>query len=77
MVGNNRRVVSQFFEAGPFESRYPHMVEFAGDGVIPERVVPSVLDVEVELCLMERGVDFLARGADLIRKCWVEVIGDD
>ncbi len=29
------------------------MVEFAGDGVVPKRVEPFVLDVEVDLYLME------------------------
>ncbi len=54
--------VTDFFEAESFESRYPHMVEFARDGMVPERVKPSVLDVEVELCLMELDVDFSVRG---------------
>ena len=54
--------VTDFFEVETFESRYPHMVEFAREGVVPERVEPSVLDVEVELCLMERDVDFSVRG---------------
>lgn len=34
------------------------MVEFARESVVPERVEPSVLDVEVELCLMEWAVEF-------------------
>jgi len=55
--------VTDFFETELFESRYPHMVEFARDGVVPERVEPSVLDVEVELCLMEGGVEFSVRMA--------------
>lgn len=37
------------------------MVEFAREGVVPERVEASVLDVEVELCLMEWGVEFSVR----------------
>ena len=53
--------VTDFFEDESFESRYPHMVEFAREGVVPERVEPSVLDVEVELCLMEWDVDFSVR----------------
>ena len=53
--------VTDFFEAEPFESRYWHMVEFAREGVVPERVEPPVLDVEVELCLMELSVDFSVR----------------
>ena len=50
--------VTDFFEAEPFESRYPHMVEFARDGMVPEREESSVLDVEVDLCLMEWWVVF-------------------
>ena len=37
------------------------MVEFARDSVVPERVEPSVLDVDVELCLIELDVDFSVR----------------
>jgi len=39
------------------------MVEFAREGVVPERVEPSVLDVEVDLCLMEWCVEFSVRMA--------------
>ena len=53
--------VTDFFEAESFESRYPHMVRFAREGVVPERVEVSVLDVEVDLCLMEWEVDFSVR----------------
>ena len=53
--------IADLFEAETFESRYPHMVKFARDGVVPERVEPSVLDAEVELCLMEWDVDFSVR----------------
>lgn len=49
---------TDFFETEPFESRYAHMVEFARDSVVPENVEPFVLDVEVDLCLMEWGVEF-------------------
>ena len=70
--------VTDFFEAEPFESRYPHMVEFAREGVAPDRVEPSVLDVEVDLCVMEWDVDFSVRRApDLIRKSVVEGVEDD
>lgn len=37
------------------------MVKFARDGMVPERVEPFVLDVEVELCLMEWDVEFSVR----------------
>jgi hypothetical protein len=53
--------VTDFFEAEAFESMYPHIVEFAREGVVPERLEPSVLDVEVDLCLMEWGVEFSVR----------------
>ena len=53
--------VTDFFEAESFESRYPHMVEFAREGAVPNRVEPSVLDVEVDLCLMEWSVEFSVR----------------
>ena len=53
--------VTDFFEAEPFESRYPNIVEFAREGVVPERVEPSVLDVEVDLCLREWDVEFSVR----------------
>lgn len=52
------------------------MVEFAREGVVPESVKPSVLDLEVDLCLMERDVEFSVR-SDLIRKWGVEGVGDD
>lgn len=44
-----------------FESLHPHMVEFAREDVVHERVETSVLDMEVELCLMEWGVEFSVR----------------
>ncbi|OEC87657.1 MULTISPECIES: hypothetical protein [Methanobacterium] len=50
--------VTDFFEAELFESRYPHIVKFARDGVVLERVDASVLDVEADLCMMEQDVDF-------------------
>lgn len=53
--------VTDFFEAELFESMYPTIVEAAREGIVPERVEPSVLDVEVELCLMEEDVDFSVR----------------
>ena len=68
--------VTDFFEAEAFESRYPHMVEFAREGVVPERVEP--LDVEVDLCLMEWDVDFSVRRVpDLVIKCGVDGFGGD
>lgn len=61
-----------------FESLYPNMAECARKGVIPERVEPSILDVEVDLCMMEHDVDFSVRRApDLIRKCEVEGVEGD
>ncbi len=53
--------VTDFFDAETFESRYPHIVEFARDGVVPKRVESSVSDVEVELRVMEWGVEFSVR----------------
>ena len=37
------------------------MVELTREGVIPERVEPSVLEVDVDLCMMEENVDFSVR----------------
>ena len=53
--------VTDLFEAELFESMYPNIVEAAREGVVPERVDPSVLGVEVGLCLMEEDVDFSVR----------------
>jgi hypothetical protein len=48
------------------------MKECARQSVIPERVESSILDVEVDLCMMEHDVDFsVRRAADLIMKCGV------
>lgn len=61
--------VTDFFEANFFESLYPFMIEPARQGVVPERVKPSILNVEVDLCMMEHDVDFSVRRApDLIRR---------
>lgn len=66
--------ITDFFEAEPSESMYPNIVKFAREGVVPERAEPSVLDVEVDLCIMEWDVDFSVRNApDLIRKYEVGV----
>jgi hypothetical protein len=35
-----------------------YTVKFERESVVPERVEPSVLDVEVELCVMEWSVEF-------------------
>lgn len=57
--------IIDFFEAELFESMYKHMIKSARDGVIPERVKPEILDKEVDICLMERDVEFAVRaGAD-------------
>ena len=53
--------VTDLFEAELFESMYPTIVEAAKEGVIPERVDASVLDVEVDLRMMEDEVDFSVR----------------
>ena len=53
--------VTDLFEAELFESTYPHIVEAAREGIVPERVDPSVLGVEIGLCLMEEDVDFSVR----------------
>jgi len=53
--------VTDLFEAELFESMYPHIIEAARKGVVPERVEPSILDVEVDLCMMENEVDFSVR----------------
>lgn len=55
--------VTDFFEADFFESLYPFMIEPARQGVVPERVKPSILNVEVDLCTMEHDVDFSVRRA--------------
>lgn len=60
--------VTDFFEAGLFESMYPNIVKFARENVVPERVEPSVLDVEVDLCMMEDDVDFSVRRAPYLIK---------
>ena len=72
--------VTDFVEADLFESLYPFMIESAKHGVVPERVDPSILNVEVDLCMMEHDVDFSVRKApDLIKryKEVIEGIGDD
>ena len=72
--------VTDFFETDFFESLYPFMIEPAMQGVVPERVKPSILNVEVDLCMMEHDVDFSVRRApDLIRryKAVLEGVGDD
>lgn len=53
--------VTDFFEAELFESMYPTIVEAAREGIVPERVDPYVLGVEIGLCLMEEDVDFSVR----------------
>ena len=50
-----------FFEGETFELRYPYMIEFAMEGIVPKRVDPSILSVEIGLCLMEEDVDFSVR----------------
>jgi hypothetical protein len=40
---------------------YPTIVDAAREGIVPERVHPSVLGVEIGLCLMEEDVDFSVR----------------
>lgn len=45
------------------------MVEFAREGMVPERVETFVLDMDVDLCLMEEDVDFSVRENDLIEEC--------
>jgi len=65
--------VTDFFEVAFFESLYPNIKECARKGMIPERVETSILDIEVDLCMMEHDVDFSVRRApDLIRKCKLE-----
>ncbi|MEL7671870.1 hypothetical protein [Methanobacterium sp.] len=53
--------VTDLFEAEAFESTYPNIINAAREGLIPERVEPSVLNVEVDLCMMEDEVDFSVR----------------
>ena len=53
--------VADFFEAAFFESLYPNIIECARKVVVHERVKPSVLDVEVDLCMIDPDVDFSVR----------------
>jgi len=77
-INEDNVYVTDFFEVSFFESMYPNMKESARKGVIPERVESSILDIEVDLCMMEHDVDFSVRRApDLIRKYGVEGVGGD
>lgn len=68
-IDDDNVYVTDFFEADFFESLYPFMIESARQGVVPERVDPSILNVEVDLCIMEHEVDFsVRRMPDLIKR---------
>ncbi len=60
-IKNCNVYVTDFFEAELFESMYPSIVEAAREGIVPKRVDPSVLSVEIGLCLIEEDVDFSVR----------------
>lgn len=48
--------VFKYFTAVEFEV-YKSLVEFAKKGVIPERIDPEVLEVELDICMLEEEMD--------------------
>lgn len=56
------------------------MTESARQGVVPKRVDPSILNLEVDLCMIEHEVDFSVRRVPDLIKEYKEVLegdGDD
>lgn len=58
----NPPLITVFFEDNN-KVHYYHYDKSARQSMFPERIEPSVLDVEVDLCLMECDVDFSVRRA--------------
>ena len=54
--------VTDLFGANFFESMHLHIVKSTGQYVVLKRVDLSILDIEVDLCMMEHDVDFSVRG---------------
>ena len=48
--------IFKHFAAIEFEA-YESLVEFAKNGIIPERVDPKVLEAELDICMLEEEID--------------------
>ncbi len=61
--------ITDLFEAKLFESMYFRMIGPARQGILPERVKSEVLYQEIDMCMMERDVDFAVRNAANHKRC--------